>query len=97
MVQFRGGMIVATGNYEVPDAALGEVLEALKEHNGAVTIERGRLVLTFSFDAEIPTGFAPGLVPALPQLLAIGRAALTALGTDPDVVGLSVERIDEGD
>lgn len=102
MAQFRGGMMISTrsGSDGEPrlltDDALGRLLESLRTFDGAVEVEADRVLVMFSFDAEVPPGFAPGLAPAMPRLLAIGRSALVASGIDADVIGLSVERVVDG-
>lgn len=100
MAQFRSGLIIGVAAEQVSDAAVGAVLDALKDHDGALEVEADRLTVLFSFDAAVPTGFAPGLVQAMPRAISIGRAMLAAGGLIDlaDVIGLSIERIgdDEG-
>lgn len=96
MPEYRAGLTVDVAAAD-SEPRLGELLDALKEYDGAVEVEADRLVILYSFDSGDLPGLMSGLAAAQPRAYQIGGALLKATGLLPwsTVVGVSIERIAE--
>jgi hypothetical protein len=93
MAEYRAGVIAINGP-PITDEQVDALMYALSPLDGTMTVDVNRLELLFSFDAEVPPGFAPGVVQAVPRAMSEARSVLASAGLDLiEVTGISVERI----
>jgi hypothetical protein len=95
VAEYQGGLIIDVGANSLPDESIGALLDALKQYDGALTVEPEHLLVVFSLDASDLPGVASGLAAAIPQVVAIATRILrqSNLVDRVSVIGMSIERV----